>query len=317
MKKALITGIAGFVGSHLSELLLEKGFEVWGFYHPKHPTENIDHIKDKLHLVACDVLDAKTVEKAVKSINPDFVFHLAAFSSPHQSFINPEETLKNNIVGQLNLLEALKKMKSNATILIVGSAEEYGDIPREYLPVSEEAPFAPMSPYAVSKVAQDLLGFQFFLHDKLKIVRVRPFNHIGPRQAPIFVVPSFAKQIVHLEKQGGGIIKVGNLEKYRDFTDVRDMVAAHLLALEKGVPGEVYNLGSGKSIKIKDILEKLLSHTKVKIKVEVDKSLLRKKDTKEIVCDFSKFKKQTGWTPKIPIETTLFDTIEYEREKLN
>lgn len=315
MRKALVTGIAGFAGSHLSELLLKEHIEVFGFYHPSHSTENINHIKDKLNLIACDVLVKKTVEESTKKIKPDLVFHLSAFSSPPQSFLNPQATLNNNIEGQLNLLESLAKINSNAKILIIGSSEEYGDIPKKYLPANEDTPFAPTSPYAVSKIAQDMLGLQFFLHNKLKIVRVRPFNHIGPRQAPMFVVPSFASQVAQLEKQGGGILKVGNVETYRDFTDVRDMVKAYLLALDMGKFGEVYNIGSARSIKIKEVLEKLLSFTKAKIKIQVEKSRLRTKDTQEVICNFTKFKKQTGWEPKIPIDTTLFDTIEYERSR--
>ncbi|HSX18674.1 MAG TPA: GDP-mannose 4,6-dehydratase [Candidatus Saccharimonadales bacterium] len=316
MKKALITGIAGFAGSHLTKYLLEKNIDIYGFYHPDHPTDNLDSIKDRINLVACDVLDAKKVESEIKKIKPDYVFHLAAFSSPAQSFIDPASTLQNNILCQLSILESIAKNDIDARILVVGSADEYGNIDEKYLPVGEETPLAPNSPYAVSKVTQDMLGLQFFLHKKMKIVRVRPFNHIGPAQAPVFVVPAFASQIAQLEKNGGGTLKVGNLETYRDFTDVRDIVKAYLLALDKGEFGEVYNLGSGKSVRIKDVLDKLLSHSKVKIKVEIDKSLLRPVDIKKISCDFSKFQKKTGWQPSIPLEVTLSDTIEYERKKL-
>ena len=274
-------------------------------------------LSDKLNLIACDVLDFEKVRQALEKINPDYVFHLAAFASPAQSFKEPKETLVNNIVGQLNITKSLAEIKSSARILVVGSADEYGNIGSKYLPAGEDTPLAPASPYAVSKVAQDMLGLQFFLSGKLNVVRVRPFNHIGPRQSSAFVVPSFASQIAKLEKEGGGVINVGNLEAWRDFTDVRDMVRAYLLVLEKGEFGQVYNLGSGRAVKIGDILEILLSFTKVKIEVKVDKSRLRSADIKKIYCDFSKFKKQTGWQPKIPLQTTLFDTIEYERKKLN
>jgi GDP-4-dehydro-6-deoxy-D-mannose reductase len=315
MMKALVTGIAGFAGSHLTEHLLEKGIEVYGFYHPKHPTENLEEVKDRIKLIACDVLDAKSVEKAVKDSSFDLVFHLAAFASPAQSFKDPQGTLKNNILGQLNILSALADIKSKARILVIGSADEYGNIDPKDLPADEDTPLAPPSPYAVSKVAQDMLGLQFYLHHKLKIVRVRPFNHIGPRQSPAFVVSAFATQIAHLESRGGGVLKVGNLQTYRDFTDVRDMVHAYLLALERGNYGEVYNLGSGRAVKIADVLKELLAMAKVKIKVVQDTRLMRPVDTKIITCDFSKFRKQTGWQPKIPISITLSDTIEYEREK--
>ena len=314
MTKAIITGVAGFAGSHLAEALLKKNIAVFGFYHPSHPRDNLQKIKDQISLVACDVLQQKKVSSEIKNISPDMVFHLAAFSSPSQSFINPAETLENNIVGQINILESLVKIKSKAKILVIGSADEYGRVKK--LPVTEDAPLAPTSPYAVSKVAQDLLGYQYFINNKLNVVRVRPFNHIGPRQAPVFAIPSFASQIAACEAQGGGSIKVGNLDASRDFTDVRDMVEAYILALEKGTVGDVYNLGSGRAYKLKDVLEMMLKMAKVKIKIETDKSRLHKHDIKIIYCDSSKFRQKTGWSPKIPIQTTLSDTIEYEREKL-
>lgn len=314
MKKALITGVAGFVGSHLTKYLISQNFKVVGFFHPKHSTENLISLKDKLELVACDILNSRQVEKEIARVKPDYVFHLAAFSSPSQSLKNPRETLENNIFGQINLLDALVKINSPAKILIVGSADEYGNVDKKDLPVKEDHPLFPGSPYAVSKVAQDILGFQYFLNYGLNIVRVRPSNHIGPRQAPIFVVSAFASQIAALEKQGGGIMKVGNLESERDFTDVGDIVRAYLLALERGKMGEVYNIGSGKVIKIGKVLEMMLSLVHVKITPKKDSGLFR--PTEIFYTDPSKFKKQTGWQPAIPIAATLFDTINYEREKL-
>ena len=314
MKKALITGVAGFAGSHLSQYLISKNIEVTGFFHPKHTTQNVDHLRGKINLIACDVLQKKDVEDKIKKIKPGYVFHLAAFSSPSQSFNNPKETLENNIFGQINLLEALVKINSKAKILIVGSADEYGEVSSDHLPIKEDTPLAPTSPYAVSKVTQDLLGYQFYLSDDLNIVRVRPFNHIGPRQAPIFVVSSFALQIANLEKLGGGIMKVGNLKSARDFTDVRDMVKAYLLALDEGKKGDVYNIGSGHAVKIGEILKMMLSLSSANIQVVEDPELLR--PTEIFYCDYSKFKKRTSWQPLIPLETTLSDTINYERERL-
>lgn len=317
MKKALITGIAGFAGSHLTEYLLSENIAVTGFYRPGYPIENIEHIKDQIHLIACDLLDKEEVEKAVKLANPDYVFHLAAFSSPAASFDNPQATLENNIFGQLNLLEALKAVDSKAKILIVGSADEYGSVSPKNLPITEETPLAPISPYAVSKVVQDLLGLQFYLHHYLSIVRVRPFNHIGPRQSPNFVVSAFASQIVALEERGGGEMLVGNLENLREFTDVRNMVVAYLLALQKCKPGDVYNIGTGTPVKIATILKILLSLAKVKIAIKVDQSRMPPVDIKKIYGDASKFKKQTGWKSTIPLAKTLSDTIEYERNKIS
>ncbi len=316
MKKALVTGAGGFVGGHLNEHLQAGGIEVFGLVHPQH-SPKISKFPKKVKIEKCDILKKEDLEKLLKGQKFDYVFHLAAFSSPPASFINPKETLENNIIGQLNLLETLKKTSPDARVLIIGSAEEYGAVSTENIPVGEDTPLAPLSPYAVSKVAQDFLGLKYFLSEKLQIVRVRPFNHIGPGQSPAFVVPAFASQIARLEKIGGGEMLVGNLNSWRDFTDVRDIVKAYLLALTKGEPGEVYNIGSGKAYKIADILKELISYAKVEIRIRQDKKLLRDKDIAKVYCDFSKFKKQTGWYPKISISKTLFDTIDYERKKLN
>lgn len=314
--KALITGIAGFAGSHLTEYLLSQKIAVCGFFHPQHSSDNLNLIRSRIALYPCDISDKKRVLLSVKRLQPDYVFHLAAFSSPSASFASPAETIKNNIMGQINLLESLVAIKSKAKILVIGSADEYGAVDPKFLPLDENTPLAPNSPYAVSKVTQDFLGWQYFLHWGLHIIRVRPFNHIGPRQSEAFVVSSFASQIAQLEKQGGGQIKVGNLATYRDFTDVRDMVRAYLLALEKCIPGEVYNIGSGKPVKIGDLLAKMISLSTVPISIKKDLARLHTHDIKKIYCNFKKFRAQTGWQPKIPLSRTLSDTIEYEREKL-
>lgn len=316
MKRALITGISGFVGSHLAEYLISQNINVTGFAHPSNPQNNLNDVENKINIIKLDILNKPLLEKKLHNEKFDYIFHLAAFSSPNQSFIDPKATLKNNILGQLYLLECLVKNKSNAKILIVGSADEYGEVDEKKLPITELTEFTPSSPYAVSKIVQDMLGLQFYLHHKLQIVRVRPFNHIGPRQSQSFVVPAFAAQIAALEKSKGDKLKVGNLNSWRDFTDVRDMVRAYFLALQKGVTGDVYNLGSGKLYKIEDILKELLSLSSVKINIIQDKSLLRSGDINKISCDFTKFKKQTGWEPEIPISKTLSDTIEFERNKL-
>lgn len=316
MKKALITGITGFAGSHLAQALLAKKMAVFGFYHPGHSRQNINHLKNQINLIPCDVLQKAKIETAIAKIVPDYVFHLAASSSPAQSFKDPQSVLENNIFGELNLLQSLVKIKSKAKIVIIGSADEYGNVAQKDLPIKEDTPLSPLSPYAVSKVAQDMLGLQFFLHHKLSIVRLRPFNHIGPRQSPAFVIGAFAHQIAMLEKKGGGTIKVGNIESYRDFTDVRDIIQAYILAAQYCQIGEVYNVGSGKQVKIADVLRIMLSLAKVKIKVKKDKSLFRHGDIKIIYCDFSKFRNQTSWEPKIPLVKTLSDTIEYERNKI-
>jgi GDP-4-dehydro-6-deoxy-D-mannose reductase len=183
------------------------------------------------------------------------------------------------------------------------------------LPMNEKTPFNPTNPYAVSKLTQDYLGLQSFLSDKLHVVRVRPFNHIGPRQAPDFVVSAFAKRIADIERGGEKIMKVGNLGSKRDFTDVVDIVRAYKMALEKGIAGEVYNLGSGKSYPISKILEIMIRLSKVAIQVEQDPALLKTSDDPQLLCDFSKFNKLTGWSPQIPIEKTLENTLDYWRKQ--
>lgn len=308
--KAYITGISGFAGSFLAELLLKKGYEVHGT-HVSSDIRNIEHIKHDLSLEKVDLLDFKSIEKSINRVLPDTVYHLAALTSPAQSFKEPDLIVTNNISAELNLLESIRLSSASPRILITSSAEVYGLISEADLPVSEDTQMRPGSPYAVSKIAQDYLGLQYNLSYGMDIVRVRPFNHIGPRQSPQFVVASFAKQIAEIEmKNIKPTISVGNLDVKRDFTDVRDMVEAYLLLMEKGKTGEVYNVGSGKSHKISDILEKLLSLTDTKISVEVDTQKMRPSDVPDIYSDNSKIN-ELGWSPEFTIDKTLKDTLDY------
>lgn len=314
MKKALITGAAGFAGGFLIEHLLEKDFDVAGTYLSDDQLQ-FAVCKDKVNFKKLDLLDATATSNLIKEVKPDYIFHLAALTSPHDSFDSPALTITNNTTAQVNLLEAVKSNNIDSKILIISSADVYGIVDKKDLPIDEDTPLMPVNPYAVSKVAQDFLGLQYFLANNLRIVRVRPFNHIGPRQSPRFVVSSFAKQIAEIEKgEKEPFILVGNLSSKRDFTDVRDMVKAYLLALEKGKEGEVYNIGSGTSYEISEILDMLLSKSSKKINIKVDKTLLRQKDEPDLVCDSSLFTKQTGWLPKIDIENTLKDTLDYWRD---
>lgn len=314
MKKAFITGISGFAGSHLASFLLSQGFSVSGTYLTSDSLENLSN-RNELSLHQVNLLDENKTHSAINSEKPDFIFHLAALSPPGKSFDNPKETFITNISSQLNVFQAIKNSKlTKARILIVSSAEVYGHVSKDDLPIDEETPFNPTNPYAVSKLTQDFLGLQAFLTDKLKIVRVRPFNHIGPRQSTMFAISAFAKRIVEIEKGKIDSMKVGNLSAKRDFTDVRDMVKAYKLALEKGAEGEVYNIGSGTSHQMSEILEMLTGMSTKEIKVENDPALMRPADDPELVCDNTKFKTLTGWEPEIPIETTLKDTLDYWRD---
>ncbi|MDE2590663.1 MAG: GDP-mannose 4,6-dehydratase, partial [Patescibacteria group bacterium] len=289
--------------------------EVYGTSLSETFPQSIISLKEKLHLVGVDLQDFERVKRIIGEIKPDEIYHLAALASPTKSFANPVETITNNVAIEINLFEAVKFHSLFQTkILITSSAEVYGIVDKNDLPMDEDTPLRPTSPYAVSKIAQDFLGFQYHQAAKLHIIRVRPFNHIGPRQTPQFVVARFASQIVDIEKgKIEPIIRVGNLDTKRDFTDVKDMVRAYRMILEKGTPGEVYNIGSGVSYKISDILEKLLSLSTVKVTVEKDPNLYRPADNPELVCDSSKMKQMTGWEPKVSLDETLKNTLDYWR----
>jgi GDP-4-dehydro-6-deoxy-D-mannose reductase len=253
----------------------------------------------------------------VERAKPDYIFHLAAQPLVPLSRRDPWATLANNIRLQLNILEAVARLGSMARILAVGSSEEYGLVHPDELPVKETNPLRPTSPYAVSKVAQDMLGLQYHLSHKLFTVRVRPFNHIGPRQRLGFVAPDFARQIAEAEAGSKEpIIQVGNLEPQRDFSDVRDVVRGYHAALTKGEPGEVYNLGSEQARSIGELLDGLLSMASVPLKVEQDQARLRPADVSVMVSDCSRLRARTGWQVVIPFEKSLQDVLDYWRERV-
>lgn len=313
--KVLITGITGFAGSHLAEYLLSEGHEVSGTYLSEKSLVNVESMQGKVNLVKVDLTDGEKVFQVVSRLKPDTIFHLAAFPAVGESYGKPLDTIMNNVACELNVLEAVRKLNlRTCRVLVVSSADVYGKVLEKYIPIDEETPFNPTNAYGVSKIAQDMLALQYYNSYRLQIVRVRPFNHIGPRQGLGFVVADFAKKIVEIEKaKSKQVLRVGDLRTKRDFTDVRDMVRAYKLLIEKGKSGDVYNIGSGRSYKIADILDKLLSLARVKITVEVDKKLFRTDDAPERICDYRKFHALTGWEPSIPIEVTLKDTLEYWR----
>jgi GDP-4-dehydro-6-deoxy-D-mannose reductase len=317
--RILITGITGFAGSHLADYILENhpDVKVFGLIRWRSRMENILHIKDRIHLIEADLKDMGSLKKCLAGVQPDRIFHLAAQSFVPTSWICPAETFAINALGQINLFEAVLSLGISPMIQIAGSSEEYGLVNADEVPMKETNPLRPLSPYAVSKVAQDLLGWQYYKSYGIKVVRTRGFNHTGPRRGEVFICSNFAKQIVEIEKKKREpIIYVGNLEAKRDFTDVRDIVRAYWLCLEKGKEGEVYNIGTGKTYSIKEVLDMLLSLAKVEVKIEVDPLRLRPSDVRVLLSDSSKFRELTGWAPKISFTQSLQDLLEYWRERV-
>ncbi len=315
MRRILVTGVTGFAGSHLVDYMLERGdCEIYGIQRWRSRTENIEHFTDKITLLECDLRDATSTMDTLAKIKPDWIFHLAAQSFVPTSWSAPTESLTTNVLAQVNIFEAVRHLGLKTRIQLACSSEEYGMVYPDEVPIKETNPLRPLSPYAVSKVAQDMLGYQYWMSWKVDSVRTRGFNHEGPRRGPVFVASDFAKQIADIEKgRRKPVLNVGNLDAIRDFTDVRDMVRAYWLALEKCEPGEVYNIATGKGWKIKDMLDRLLGMTKVKIEVKEDPARLRPSDVPILIGDASKFVKVTGWEPKIPFEQTLVDMLEYWR----
>lgn len=314
--KVLITGVAGLVGSYLAEYLIgQGGFEVHGALRWRSNKENIAAFEDDLLVHECELRDAHAVLRLVKDIRPERIYHLASQSNVAASWNAPRETLVNNITAQLNILEAVRLLGLVETrIHIAGSSEEYGSVYLHEVPVKETNQLRPLSPYGVSKVAQDTLAYQYHKGYGLHVIRTRAFNHIGPRQGDAFVASGFARQIVEIETgKKKPVMLVGNLEAKRDFTDIRDMVKAYALALERCSPGEVYNIGSGTGYMIKEILNRLLGMTKVVIEVRQDASRMRPSDVPVMVSDSSKFRRETGWQPEIALEKSLFDLLQYWR----
>ena len=315
--KALITGISGFAGSHLAEFLINKGYEVFGTFYDKSTFSNLDDIIDKIEIFRCDIRNYNNLKKIIEKVQPYEIYHLAAISFVPTSLKNPKLTFDTNLYGTLNLYQAVIEQKINSKILFVGSADEYGLVKNSDLPIREDCPLRPINPYSISKVSADFLSYFYFKNCNLNIIRVRPFNHIGPRQSPEFVCSNFAKQIAEVEKGlKEPIIKVGNLEAKRDFTDVKDMVRAYWLAIQKGKTGEVYNICSKGAIQIKELLNTLLELSSKKIEIMKDLERMRPSDNPILEGDSSKFKNKTGWWTEISLEKTLQSILNYWREKI-
>lgn len=316
----LVTGVTGFVGSHMAEYALARGARVVGACRGRIGMANIEHLRDRITVVKCDLTDPDAVRDLLRETNPKFVVHLAGQSHVRASWEAPGETIIANAIGQVNLLEAIRSRGTRAPrFLVIGSSEEYGLVGESELPIKEGNPLRPMSPYAVSKVAQDLMGFQYFKSYGLPIVRARAFNHEGPRRSDAFLTSSVARQIAEIE---AGLrppeVVVGNLRAVRDYTDVRDIVRGYWLLLERGDPGEVYNLCSGRGWAVHEILEFLIGKSRVQpITVRQDPTRLRPSDVPVLVGDYGKISRSLGWKPEIPFEQTLRDLLAFWRQKIS
>jgi GDP-4-dehydro-6-deoxy-D-mannose reductase len=308
--RVLITGATGFVGRHLIQHLVDTlpGVEIHG------TTLNPEAVPPTMHAHLIDLRDEESVRRLLEQIQPEHIYHLAAQASPRRSFEAPWETLENNIHAQLNIILACIYLQMNSRILVISSAEVYA---AHDGPLTEGTPLQPTSPYGVSKIAQDMLALQYYLSHQLPILRARPFNHLGPGQGQGYVAPDFATQIARIEAGlQAPVLEVGNLSASRDFTDVRDVVRAYRLIVEKGQPGEVYNVASGKAHSIQELLDTLLKFSTHQIEVRVDPARFLPIDIPIKQGDASRLYHATGWTPNIPFEQTLLDILNECRHRV-
>jgi len=324
MKRVLITGITGFVGSHLAEYCADKkDIELWGMkrYHLSN-MKNIFSIQEKINWYDCDMLDPKAVYKGIKQIKPDIIFHMASQSFVSPSWDHPTLYMDGNYKMTINLFEACLESNINPRIHIPGSGEEYGEIYEHELPITLKTPLRPVNPYAVSKIAQDLISYVYFRSYGLKVIRTRAFNHEGPRRDKVFGIPWYAYQIARIENRlQEPLIKVGHIDDKRNFTHVKDMVHGYWLAVTKCEPGELYLIGSEQEDHIctfREALEKLISYSKVSgIKYKVDPKYVRPTQVPRLICDTSKFTEKTDWKPFISLEDILKSTLEYWRKQVH
>jgi GDP-mannose 4,6-dehydratase len=326
-KRALITGITGMVGSHLAEYLLDKtDWEIVGMCRWRSPLDNLSSVigrinaQDRISLVYGDLRDTLSIQAAVGSARPDYVFHLAAQSFPRTSFDSPLDTLDTNIQGTVRVLETLRQTSPQAAIHVCASSEVFGRVPKEKLPIDEECSFHPASPYAISKVGTDLVGRFYAEAYGMTVMTTRMFTHTGPRRGDVFAESTFAKQIAMIEARLiPPVVKVGNLQSLRTIADVRDAVRAyHMLLTVNPVAGAYYNIGGRHSCTIGDILNILLSFSPLKsqIQIEVDPDRLRPIDADLQIPNTAKFEEHTGWKPVINYKVTLRDLLDYWRERL-
>lgn len=320
MKRYLITGFSGFVAGHFVEFLYNSGIEceVYGL-DIRTPAFDYGQFAERIHcrFSIIDLMDGAALKALLEEYKPDYILHLAAFSSVAYSWKHPAESFKNNSNIFLNLVEALYEVNPQCRILSVGSSEEYGDVSHSDLPLREIQPINPISPYAVARVSQELMSKVYVKAFGMQIIMTRSFNHIGPRQDDRFVIPSFINRILEVKRSGktAGEIETGDTSIIRDFVDVRDVVEAYYLLLEKGTPGEIYNICSGKAIKLSEIIDTIAADVGVDITTRVNPEYVRPNDNKEIVGSAFKIETELGWKLKRSIKDTLHDMV-LERDNL-
>jgi GDPmannose 4,6-dehydratase len=325
-KVALITGITGMVGSHLADYILSNtDWKIYGLARWNDDLDNINHLlpmineKDRVELIYGDLNDMASLMHVVSTCMPDYVFHLAAQSYPQVSFESPLETLETNVMGTAKLLDVIRKSSLDPIIHVCSSSEVFGRVPKEFLPIHEEVPFHPASPYAISKVGTDLIGRYYAEAYGLTVMTTRMFTHTGPRRGDVFAESTFAKQIAMIEEGIiSPVIKVGNLNSLRTWSDVRDAVHAYyLLVTVNPTPGEYYNIGGAYSCTVHEMLDHLIKLSTVnEIKIEIDPNRLRPIDADLQVPDTTKFTKHTGWKPEIPFDKTMLDLLNYWRKRI-
>jgi len=315
--RAFITGIGGFAGSHLTDLLLREGIEVHGTTIFDGNEANLEHCTNRVTLHPCDLAAADQVTKVIQAAKPDWVIHLAALSFVPSAEEGPQQAILSNVLGPLNLLEAIKRNCPGAKTLMISSSAVYGLVTRDDLPVPETKPVNPANMYGITKASQEMLARLYHQNDKIPTVNLRPFNHVGPRQSPDFAAPTFARQIALIEKgTQEPVIHVGDLSAERDYTDVRDIARAYYLAAQHCRPGETYNICTGKVIQMQALLDMLIGMSEVDVKVQPDPARMRPSDLPILTGDTTRFHEATGWEPTIPLEQSLRDLLEYWRERV-
>ena len=312
MKKGLVIGAAGFVGKYLIKEINANKIDV---YATKLPHERLENIEAKIYDL--DIMDKEAIIALFLEIQPDYIFHLAAQSSVGLAWKNPTLTVDVNIKGSINVMDAVRELFYKPRVLLIGSVEEYGHIQPGETPIAETNLLRPGNIYAATKACQNMIGNIYSKAYDMELMMVRAFNHIGPEQAPMFVVSDFCKQVAEIEKgMREPVMMVGNLAAKRDFTDVRDVVKAYVSLVQKGEPGETYNVGSGNAQEIRQVLDLIISLSDKEIRVEIDPNKIRPVDVPIIEADITKINRLTGWKPEIPLEQTIQETLNYWRVHL-